>query len=161
EEQKPETVRKVPSGYPRFHVHPYVARLREHVRAAHGLGEGPLLLVPSERAARELCAYAGVPAETTPVEGGLLAVLPSPDPAAETRARAFQQHSGCIVSSRRAESLLLRAGLLRSRWEEEHDPGDAAGHARGALAAAYGAAAADVHLAVTGMNAIYRLYCSL
>jgi cystathionine gamma-synthase len=157
EERDADTTRKVASGYPRFHTHPHVALLRDHLRAKHGL-DAHLLLVPSERAGRELFAYAQIPAVVTPVASGVCTVVLPADSAVQQRARAFQQHAGCIISSRRAESLLVAAGLLDAPWTEEIHAGDADRHARATLASAYGAAAEDVHLAVTGMNAIHGLY---
>lgn len=162
EEQRPEVLRRVPSGYPRFHIHPYVVRLQEHIVGSRALKGRQTRLVSSQRALDELCAFAGIARpEVIPYKDLVLLILPE-DEAVAGAAKAFLQHTGSGISSRFAEDLLIEEGLLAVRQEEQSMVGDADGHARGALARAYGAGGPDdVLLGSFGMNALYAIYKSL
>ena len=48
EEQRPEMLERVQSGYPRFHIHPFVRHLRQHASEALGLGARDSVVVASE-----------------------------------------------------------------------------------------------------------------
>ncbi len=146
EEKRPEVMRRISSGYPRFVVHPLVAALGRR------LGQGqPCLLFPSSSAAAAAAQYvrrsSGEPATLREKEN-LFAVATTP--AGDPALRAFWQHSGLILSSRQAEAVL--AGRRPLSAGEDHDIRAAL---RRQLAALYDCAEDDVFLAPSGMAAQY------
>jgi len=142
EEGRPEVLGRLVSGYPRFIIHPLVQAL------AKRLGDGaPCLPFPSRRAAQTCAEFvrrsSGDGAEL--VAGhGLYGVRTS-----ETGSpflKAFWQHTGMIVSSRRAEA------ILAGRQNGTDDT--AVRHSlRQQLAAFYDCVADDVFLTPSGMAA--------
>ena len=142
EEDKPEVVERLQSGYPRFVIHEMVRALARRIG-----GDRPCLPFPSAATAaacvRFLLVQANVSATVVP-HGGVWGVVTSDRGAAALR--AFWQHTGVIVSTRRAGALL--AG------RRETDEGVAARAALGRhLAELYDCAPTDVFLAPTGMAA--------
>jgi hypothetical protein len=162
ENGEPETLKKVQRGYPRFHIHPYVAQVEEHVSRQFEVRGQPRVLASSERTALALCRFAGI---TKPrliaYRDVVLVVLPEDEDTVK-KAKAFLQHTGGGISSRRAEDLLLAEGLLNTVQQEEIFSGDARAHLVRSLGRAYGAEQEGcVHLGNFGMNAIYGVYNSL
>ena len=156
EEQRPEILERVRSGYPRFHIHPFVAQLRLHANEALGLGAKDSIVVASEEAGRRMCAYAGIAPSLQAFRDVWIVELPE-DADAARRARSFVQHTGSGVSSRRAEDLLITEGLVAERHREEIDE-EGAAVVRSVLAGAYGATPAHVHLGSFGMSAVNAVY---
>jgi len=144
EEKRPETMRHLTVGYPRFVLHPLVLELGKQ------LGRGGFVLpFPSARVASAAADYArrvsGEAAEVRTL-GGVNGVAA---PGAGTVAlRSFWQHTGLIVSSRRAEAWL--AGRGDAAQDEEVRRA-----LRQQLAGLYGCAEDDILLAPTGMAAMY------
>lgn len=162
EEKRPETTRQIRSGYPRFVTHFYIRQLEEHWRATGGFGDRQIFFTASPQAAEDLLAFAGAAEGGIHRAGGLCgAHFPAGSPATD-RARAFLQHSGCGISSRLAEQLLLEAGLLERRQPEELAGADGAAETiRAGVAGAFGSPVDKVHLATSGMNAFYALFRAL
>jgi cystathionine gamma-synthase len=164
EEKKPEVVRHVRTGYPRFVIHPLVAELAQRILPGH-----IALPFPCPAAAEAAAAFirrtTGAPVQLSPAppelqppirdtSAGAESAPPQPvvvavatSAAGEPALRAFWQHSGLIVSSRQAQACL------------EHIPTAPAAAAvvrqslRSQLAAWYDCAPDDVFLAPTGMAA--------
>lgn len=142
EEKKPSVMARLATGYPRFFLHPYVQEL------AGRMGQGrPCLPFATQRAARQAAAFvrrqSGAPAELVLWEG-----VPGVVTTAEGEAalRAFWQHAGLIVSSRRAAAVLDGRSPAVERVEVERS-------LRRQLARFYDCAEEDVFLTVTGMAA--------
>ncbi len=154
EERDPEVARHMTSGYPRFVVHPCLQRAAAHLSAQHGLSGQDLWLTSSPTAARALLDHLADPAARQ-FTGELPGVSFPADPDLNLRAKKFLQHTGMFASSRAAEDYLVRHGLLATAAPEPSFAGDARAHVAEHLAAIYGAPAADVHLAPSGMNAIH------
>ena len=142
EEGRPEVLGRLASGYPRFVIHPLVQAL------AKRLGDGsPCLPFPSRRAAQTCAEFVRRSSRNGAevVAGdGLYGVRTSE--AGSPFLKAFWQHTGMIVSSRRAEAVLTGrrsaiddAGVRRSLRRQ--------------LAAFYDCAPDDVFLAPSGMAA--------
>jgi cystathionine gamma-synthase len=142
EEKKPEIVRRLTSGYPRFVIHQRVLELAG--KSAQGR---PALPFPSARSAAMAAEFVrrqtGEPAAVEAGSGVHVAVT---NDAGNTALRAFWQHTGLIVSSRQAEAILAgrepgtdEAALRRSLRQQ--------------LADFYDCAKDDVFLAPTGMAA--------
>ena len=145
EEHDDRVWQRVQTGYPRFVTHPLVQELGRQ------LGDGrPCLPFPTARIAEACAAYvrarAGV--EARPVgEGDLHGVVTTQ--AGADALRAFWQHTGAGLSSRRAEALLDRraptAEGARARIA-----------LRALLAELYGCAPSDIYLYASGMASLYE-----
>ncbi len=154
EEGRAEVRGALRTGYPRFVVHPWVARLKAAAGKARGRDATGLFPVASARAAEQVLAYAG-DGEAFAWSGLAWACVPQ-EGEARVRAAAFLQHTGCGISSREAEDTLLGLGVFDRRFAEAAAPDDAAGRIRCALHACYGTASPDdIVLARGGMNAFY------
>jgi len=142
EENRPEVVERLRGGYPRFVIHPLVRSLAGRI-----VGDRPCLPFPSAgvaaRCARFVHDQAHAEASIVRHES-LWAVVTSEAGAAALQ--AFWQHTGLIVSTRRAEAAL--AGR-----DETGDGAQARDGLRRHLAALYDCAPSDVFLAPTGMAA--------
>lgn len=162
EEKDPATMRHLTSGYPRFVVHPFACRLAEHFAATRPeLAGRTLWLATSARMARALSDHLGGAAEGAAVfsADGLDGVSHPVSPALWSRTKTFLQNLGGFLSSRAAESALVRLGLLADATPETRFAGDAAAEIRRVLRRALpGAGDADLILAPSGMNAIYAAF---
>lgn len=159
EERNPEVIRQVPSGYPRFVLHPFVRALTAEFVRRQGLQGQAVWLVASVPLAEQLRMWLGDQDARVVVEGAQAAVAFPPSPERNGRAKAFLQHCGGFVSSRQAEDALVAAGLVPAPAPEDGVAGDAAGAVRTALRSAYlGATDADLFVAANGMNAIHSVF---
>jgi len=144
EEKKPEVIDRLATGYPRFVIHPLVQELGRYV------GQGkPALPFPSEKVSRRAADFVRAsadPAAEVVQREDVYAVVTNEDGMAALR--AFWQHTGLIVSSRRAQAFLdgRKTGSL---------PGDASNALRAELAGFYDCSPGDVFLAPTGMAAMF------
>jgi cystathionine gamma-synthase len=153
----PEALQRIQTGYPRFHTHPYIVQLQEHLNQRLGLAGRPLLIVSSAKAAHALCQLLELD-ETAIIQYKQLIALMLPE-AKLAQAKALRQHIGAHVSSRQAEDFLLAEGLLDQKQTEDCLTTDSDRHVRKTLGVAYNAASADdIYLANAGMNAIYAAY---
>jgi cystathionine gamma-synthase len=142
EEKDPAVIGRLACGYPRFVIHPLVARLA----ATAGGGAAPCLPFPSRRAAEACAAFVrqNAGAATVQPHPGFHAVITNA--AGADALKAFWQHTGLIVSTRQAEALL--AG------RPDHSEADAVRQSlRQQLAGFYDCAPDDVFLTPTGMAA--------
>jgi cystathionine gamma-synthase len=142
EEGRPEVIRRLASGYPRFVIHPLVQALARRLG-----GDTPCLPFPSRRVA-QMCAdfvrrSSGDGADVVSSDG-VYGVRTSE--VGSPFLKAFWQHTGMIVSSRQAEAILAGrrsaiddAAVRRSLRQQ--------------LAAFYDCAPDDVFLTASGMAA--------
>ncbi len=164
EEQDPRVRQALRAGYPRFIRHPLVRELAARL-AAEGRMEADAPLLPAGAAARDLCAFLGLPdSRAARLEEGLWTVRLGGDARLAGEARAFLQHTGCGLSSREAEDVLkVRYG--NEPYPEERAEGAPREHRariRAALHAVYGTAAeTDIRLFRSGMNAFYAGFRAL
>ena len=161
EEKSPVIMRNIVSGYPRFVTHRLLGEIAAEWTRRHRLEKRVLFLTPSAAAARELRQFAGPGGETL-VEATIHGVhypVGSPE---SGRAAAFAQHTGLLISSRRAEDYLLANGLAGKRQAEtraEESGAPAAIASR--LAGLFGTETGDVVTASSGMSAFYALFRTL
>jgi cystathionine gamma-synthase len=143
EEKAPEVLDRLASGYPRFVIHPLVQAVARRLG-----GDQPCLPFPSRAVAEEAAAFVRRSATGAVVvaQDSLTGVVTSP--AGMTALRAFWQHAGLIVSTRRAEAFLAGRG-------EAATAGEVRRSLRRQLAGFYDCAEDDVFLAPTGMAAQY------
>jgi len=157
EEKDPEVTKHMTSGYPRFVVHPFAKKAGTHLLRTLGLAGHAIWLTSSIRAAEQLRLHLGEPAKLLPTDAALTGVTFPEDATLSSRAKTFLQHGGMFLSSREAEDYLLRVGELSAdqAQEEKSFEGYAPANVKGHVARFYQhAAATDVFLATSGMNAI-------
>lgn len=157
EEKNPEITRHLTSGYPRFVVHPFSKRAGAHLLRTLGLEGHAIWLTSSIRAAEQLRLHLGEPAALLPAEAPLTGVTFPANDTLSARAKTFLQHTGMFLSSREAEDYLLRVGELSpaDAQDEKSFEGYAPANVKGHVARFYQhAAASDVFLATSGMNAL-------
>ncbi len=143
EEKWPEVVARLRSGYPRFVIHALVRELAERIG-----GGRPCLPLPSRHAAR-LCTtfvrrFGGEDARIVERDGCFGVVTTDAGLAA---LKAFWQHTGLIVSTRRAAAAL--------RGDTGHPGEEVRASLRRQLAALYGCGPDDVFLQPSGMAATF------
>ena len=131
EETTPAVISQITSGYPRFVFHPLVQQM------ARQLGGVPFPSARVAQMAAEFVRRSGAPATVTPQHAVVT------NDAGNLALKAFWQHTGLIVSSRRAEAFL--AG--RADVAPVHQS------LRRQLAKFYDCAEGDVFLQPTGMAA--------
>lgn len=171
EEKNPETMSQLTSGYPRFVVHPFARQLAVHMLAKHKILAGRTLwLVTSPKMAQALVTHLGglaAQADTFALDGVNGASHPA-NTELFARAKTFLQNIGGFMSSREAEDHLIRLGqpmgpdaaaVPTAPHAETVFPGDAVGEIRRVLRRALPECGdGDLHLAPSGMNAIYAAF---
>ena len=159
EEKNPETLEALKTGYPRFLIHKYVRQVGALLVERLELGRGEAYPVVSSRAAREMVRFVGEK-ECAFIEDNdfPLVHVPSGDEHI-ARAKAYLQHTGAAVSSRRAEDWLCSQCLLDAPQVEDVFSGDGADHVRRFLSDIYrDVSPDDVLLCNSGMNAFYAAF---
>ncbi len=111
EEHEARVMDKLRTGYPRFFFHPLIMEVRRALLARNGAPGDDVLPFPNESAARECADYAGASARVMECNGIWGAFFSA---ASLSRARAYWQHAGKILSSRAAEDW-LHGGKLATR----------------------------------------------
>jgi cystathionine gamma-synthase len=162
EERRPETMRELTSGYPRFVVHPHARQLAAHyVAHTPSLAGQTLWLTSSRRMAAALALALGTPSTGVALfsRDGLHGVSHPVSPELARHAKTFLQNIGGFLPSREAEDHLVRLGLLAAPYPEESFAGDAPAEIRRVLRGALpGTTDADLLLAACGMNAVYAAF---
>ncbi|TDD38214.1 PLP-dependent transferase [Actinomadura sp. KC06] len=161
-------LRRIPWGYPRFRAHPYVTRVARLVAGEIGGPAEDMVLTCSARAAAAAAAHAGLAPDAAFEALGVHGVrLPRDASVARTRVREYVQHTGGHLSSRKAEDVLLTAGLIDAGLIDDPQvgsapDGDPAASVREVLSDAYSArSVADVSLHNSGMNAVAAAVAAL
>ena len=162
EEKDPETMRQLTSGYPRFVVHPFSRQLAAHLVATTPELAGRTVWLTSSRRMAEALQRTLAPASPEAdafSNGSISGVSHLLSTDVYARAKTFLQNIGGFLSSREAESELLRRGLLKTPVSEKTFTGDAATEVRRVLRRGVpGTSDADLVLAPSGMNAIYAAF---
>jgi hypothetical protein len=159
EEKEPRVMAALQSGYPRFVRHRFVADLLKFYLKRSGLTGVEAALVVGRRAAEDLrhhlSCLGGIGVSLQPADAPVYLVhCPQENPVAPAL-RRFVQHTGCGISSRQAEDLLLKHGLRNDRFVEETCEGHALSQVEGELAVRMGCRQRDVLVCASGMNAFY------
>jgi cystathionine gamma-synthase len=147
-----QTMAQIQSGYPRFVRNPLILKLAEHVKKELGL-KGYVYFLNTERSARQMIKWVGdgryvdeysaCPAVEMPQEKEVL-----------LQAKLFLQHTGCGISSRRAEDLLTSYGTPEEVRAEAPEA-----HIKDVLHQLYGTGSVDdIFLCNGGMNAFYTAF---
>ena len=158
EEKVPEVMRQVPTGYPRFVLHPFVRMLTAEFSRRQGLEGRSVWLTATLELAEALCRWVGGDARVV-VEGVLTAVAFAHVPERNARAKAFLQHCGGFISSRQAEDALVAAGLVPVPAPEASVDTDPLGVVKRELRRAFsGTCDDDLFVSASGMNAVYSAF---
>lgn len=156
EEKEPRVLDALKSGYPRFVTHEFVRRLTDFYLQQEALSGRAAVLVPGRRAADDLIGWLGKGFSKLEVEDSVHLVFCDASAATNSHdLRKFVQHAGCGISSRHAEDLLIKNGLLESRFEESAFQGSAQAKVEKDLAELIGCRESDVLVCASGMNAFY------
>ena len=158
EEKDPAIVKAMTSGYPRFFLPGFVQQLALHV--AKDLGDKPrdVLLLNSAKASTELLDFLDEPTAKAEEDDGFSYVHFPANPEAYAKAFKFLQHTGCGLSSRQAEDLLLREGIIEKLFHEDTADGDAEATVLKNLSDLAQVPVKDLLLTNSGMNAFYAAY---
>ncbi|HKK19244.1 MAG TPA: hypothetical protein VJ952_11240, partial [Opitutales bacterium] len=156
EEKDPQVLEALKSGYPRFVVHEYVRRLTDFYLGRESLTGRVAVLVPGRRAADDLLGWLGRGFDKLEVDESVFLVFcEASDEEGVRKLRKTVQHTGCGISSRQAEDLLMQHGLKDSRFEEASFKGSALTKVEANLAELVGCRDSDVLVCASGMNAFY------
>lgn len=161
EEKKPETMRSMKLGYPRFVVHPFVRQLADVCVQRAGLSGRKLWLTTTEAVARALQAHLG--GEVVGAlynEGELWGVHHAEGPELFQKSKLFLQHTGGFLSSRHAEDLLVAwGGLPEAVGERLHEGADPEAEAWRQISPLFaGAARQDAWFTPNGMSAVHAAF---
>jgi cystathionine gamma-synthase len=156
EEKEPRVMQAMSAGYPRFLRHRWIEELLNYYLDREGLTSPAAVLIPSRRASQKLVDRVDGKAQMLAVEDGLYMVYLTDscdlDPNEIYR---YVQHVGCGISSRQAEDLLHKYGLLESIYKEDSASGNAEVQVEIKLALLLNCCKEDVLLCASGMNAFY------
>lgn len=161
EKKDPSVLRQMPTGYPRFVVHPFVRTLTQEFSRRQGLTGRAVWLASTPDLAVQLRDWMGGDASVV-LEGALAGVTFACEPERNARAKTFLQHCGGFISSRQAEDLLAAAGLVPSPVPEDAVAADALGAVKRELRRAFtGAGDADLFVTANGMNAVHSAFAAV
>lgn len=156
EEHDPRVVEVLSSGYPRFVVHAFIEELIGYYLKREGLDGRAGVLIPGRRATQDLADYIGPGLVSVSVEDSLFLVhFDRSDGELKHRVRKFVQHTGCGISSRQAEDLLVGCGLRQSVHAESVAEQRVQEKVETTLAGLIGCESKDVLVCSSGMNAFY------
>lgn len=159
EEKDDRVLEALKSGYPRFVVHTLIERLISFYLGQRGLSQKGAVLIPGRRATQDLVDFVGVGVASVRVEDALFLVhFDEADLDVKRRVCKFVQHTGCGISSREAEDLLVEKGLLDSVHDEATLDFRAQESVEGQLAELVGCRTQDVLVCASGMNAFYASF---
>jgi len=156
EEREPRVVEALKSGYPRFVVHTLIVELIDFYCRRGSLEARGAVLIPGRRATQDLVDYIGQGVEAVDVEDSLFLVhFAAADRDLSHRVRKFVQHTGCGISSRQAEDLLVAHGLRAAMHPEAIVASGAQAAVESELAKLIGCEIQDVLVCASGMSAFY------
>lgn len=157
EKNEVRVMERLQAGYPRFVIHPLVRQLFDVCRERYGIEGDCCFVFPSKAVAERAVHYMrlrGVPTEgARQVDQTELHAVCVPGEQRKTLMQ-YWQHTGEIVSSRRAQAYLESTPLDATHAAAQ----TARVRVRERIAEYAGAAAEDVYLFPSGMAAIYTAY---
>jgi len=164
EEKRPETMRSMKLGYPRFVVHPFVRQLADVCVQRAGLAGRKLWLTTTAQVAHALQVHlGGEEVASLYNDGELWGVHHAEGPELFQKSKLFLQHTGGFLSSRHAEDLLVAWGALPEVVAEPRFGGaDPAAEAWRHLERLFaGAGREDAWFCPNGMSAVHAAFCAV
>ena len=158
EERDPGVHKKLRIAYPRFVAHHWILQWEQFLQTKLGLDDSVVYCVCSTQAAKQLQQYVGSRLVKVIADEDYSIVAVENNEDIEFKARKFLTHTGCRISSRQAEDLLIKQGLLSG--PEPGEPRlDAYESLQNFLTEKAGARThEDIFLSNSGMNAIYATF---
>ncbi len=161
EERLPEVVARLKVAYPRFVSHHWVLQWEACLQSRHQLRDRAVFCLCSPHAARALQQYVGSGHVRIFADDTRAVVSVVPGGEAEEKARKFLQHTGVRISSREAEDLLLRDGLIPGAAPEQPSSNPSV-TVRNALCDTIGSTSReDVWLATSGMSSVFAAFSAI
>lgn len=158
EERDPELHQRISVAYPRFVSHHRIVEWEAYLQKKYELFDFVTYCVCSTQAAKDLQRYVGFSHVKVIADEAHAIVAVSKEEEAELMARKFLQHTGYRISSREAEDLLRKEGLIEGDGNTQPDP-EAYERLQDTLTEKIGARTnEDVFLANSGMSAIYAAF---
>jgi len=158
EEQTPEILEKIKSGYPRFILHPYLKKLGNCIKEKYRVSDAYEVVVLSSSKAVELVSDKYFIHNKIEINEPFGVILVQKGTTQLKKVLTYIQHVGCNLSSRLAEEYLYKEGLITTLHKEEVESKDTAKDTIiQTLSDAYSQAKENICLAPSGMNAIYSI----
>ncbi|WP_072681231.1 PLP-dependent transferase [Arcobacter sp. LA11] len=158
EEQTPEILEKIKSGYPRFILHPYLKQLGLFIKKKYQVCDDYEVVLLSSQKAVALVSDKYFIHNKIEIDEPFGVILVRNGTCQLQKVLMYIQHVGCNLSSRLAEEYLYKEGLIISLHEEElEDKTKAKDIIISTLASAYEQPKENICLAPSGMNAIYSI----
>ena len=159
EERDPRVVEAMASGYPRFVAHIYIRQLIDFYFEREAMVGRFAVLIPGRRAAQDCVSFVGEGVTANKVEDALYLVhAAASDETLTQKLRKFVQHTGCGISSRQAEDILVSYEKLEASFPESTYTDAALPEAERLIAEQVGCRVEDVLVCASGMNAFYAGY---
>jgi len=159
EEREARVLAALKSGYPRFVEHAFVSELIGFYLERENLEGRSAVLIPGRRATQDLVDYVGQGATTLRVEEDLFCVhFDGNQRGLNQQIRKFVQHTGCGISSRLAEDLLVAHGLREAVVAESLLEVGPLEYVESELADLIGCQPKDILVCSSGMNAFYSAF---
>lgn len=160
EEKRTETLSRLKAGYPRFVAHAYIEKILDYNRETKGV-DGPQFIVNSRKAADHIVSFFQVEGARIIEDEGIITLTIPSHKENESKILSFIQHTGCLLSSRKAEDYLFKKGLIDSIYKEESRKEKPYEKVESSLSALYPGKNLQVYLATSGMNAVYAAFRTL
>ncbi len=158
EEEKPEILEKIKSGYPRFILHPYLKKLALFIQKKYKVSSDFEVVILSSSKAVELVSNKYFISNKIEINEPFGVILVQKGTCQLKKVLMYIQHVGCNLSSRLAEEYLYKEGLINSIHKEElENKENAKDIIINTLANAYEQPIKNLCLAPSGMNAIYSV----
>lgn len=159
EENLPETISKISSGYPRFVEHRFLNQLITYEQKIKSLDGQKMFLFANRGFCNQAIENYGIKNSVITEYEQYTCLQVKAGSKEDGQIRSFLQHTGASISSRLAEESLLQKGLLASRENiSEHDNPDQ--YARNIIAQVHGDNVSPEGVIITssGANAFYSLF---
>lgn len=158
EDQTPEILEKIKSGYPRFILHPYLKQLGLFIKEKYKVSNDYEVVILSSQKAVELVSDKYFIHNKIEIDEPFGVILVQNGTCQLQKVLMYIQHVGCNLSSRLAEEYLYKKGLINSIHEEKvENKNTAKDIIINTLANAYEQPEENIYLAPSGMNAIYSI----
>jgi len=158
EEQTPEILEKIKSGYPRFILHPYLKKLGLFVKEKYKVSDDYEVVVLSSSKAVDLISDKYFIHNKIEIDEPFGVILVQKGTCQLQKVLTYIQHVGCNLSSRLAEEYLYKEKLIDTLHKEDVEDKDTSKDIIiQTLADAYSQPKENICLAPSGMNAIYSI----
>lgn len=159
EERDENTLAQMQSGYPRFFQNKLVEKLVVYIRNKYAIAPEKIILpIASMRAKTILEELVGITFEYVEEDENVFLILEN-NPTVVKECADYIRNIGLLISSRKAESTLLKLNQIKSIFEEEKSVNFPEKQIKNILAKAYSVDAFDnILLANSGMNALFAAY---